>query len=637
MRKASKFFKKALFPNTDSPPPKGFVEKVHASRKLSFTSSTEGGMGMLPDFDPLIVSAFELSELMNAQAITSVEIVEIYLHQIEQHNRRGRQLRALISVAPKHELMKIAKKLDEERLRGKVRGPLHGVPIVIKDNIMTDEKLGMDTTVGSYAFVGCTPKRSATIVQRLIKRGMIVLGKANLTEFCGLKNPSMPPGWSAVGGQCQSPYVSRHIAKKKLHWELSAPGGSSTGSAVAVASGFSTLAIGTDTIGSLITPANRAALYALKPTVGQVPMDGIFNLSKTFDAVGGMARSAKDLVALMDAMMVPTSRETDEVAPHRSFKIKSNFGTLRIGFVEPTIWKTWRKSGRINADAERFMLQKYDMVVQSMIEMGVDIVYAIELPSQASLTIDGNNCFEPVVYSEFKECLTEFIRDFKTTKMHSLAEIINFNLEHPELCLPPTCPDQNDLMAALQSSAKREEINAARQHLQTAGGPDGLDYLFTSQQLDIIIAPGDAPLSSIAAAAGYPTAACPLSALKLNGQPFGLTLASRPHSEHTLLHFLTAYEHIFPPRALPLPLSSVPLQNANPEPLPDQPIIDLILHEWDTRRFSCSADALADWLNARWRKSGYELSAETICEVLRSNGRIAFRGLGDDAEGAFSR
>jgi amidase len=162
-------------------------------------------------------------------------------------------------------------------------------------------------------------------------------------------------------------------------------------------------------------------------------------------------------------------------------------------------------------------------------------------------------------------------------------------------------------MAALQAPTKREEVNAARSHLQTAGGPDGLDYLFTTHSLDIIIAPGDAPLSSLAAAAGYPTAACPLSALKLNGQPFGMTLASRPHTEHTLLHFLTAYENIFPPRALPLPL------------------------------FSCSADALADWLNARWRKSGYELSAETVCEVLRSNGRVAFRGLGDDAEGAFSR
>lgn len=192
-------------------------------------------------------------------------------------------------------------------------------------------------------------------------------------------------------------------------------------------------------------------------------------------------------------------------------------------------------------------------------------------------------------------------------------------------------------MAALQSGVMRNEVRAAREHLQNAGGRDGLDTLFAANELDIVVAPGDAALSSLAAAAGYPTAACPLSALKLNGQPFGLTLASPPHTEHVLLHFLTAYEATFPPRALPLPLATVPLQDPHPEPLPDKPIIDLILHEWDTRRFSCSADALADWLNARWKKSGYELSAETVCEVLRSNGRIAFRGLGDDAAGAFAR
>jgi amidase len=148
MPRSFRFLKKALSPNTDSPPSKGYIAKVHAERKLSFTSSNDGGMGTLPDFDPLTVSAFELSELLNAQAISSVEIVEIYLYQIEQHNRRGRQLRALISVAPKHELLKLAKKLDDERARGKIRGPLHGIPIVLKDNIMTAEELGMDTTVG---------------------------------------------------------------------------------------------------------------------------------------------------------------------------------------------------------------------------------------------------------------------------------------------------------------------------------------------------------------------------------------------------------------------------------------------------------------------------------------------------------
>ena len=130
------------------------IDRSSTSRKASFTSSADDTW--LPDFDPLTVSAFELSELLSAQAITSVQIVQLYLKEIGLHNRRGRQLRALISVAPKHEILKIARKLDEERARGKIRGPLHGIPIVLKDNIMTDEKLGMDTTVGMWGQVSQT-------------------------------------------------------------------------------------------------------------------------------------------------------------------------------------------------------------------------------------------------------------------------------------------------------------------------------------------------------------------------------------------------------------------------------------------------------------------------------------------------
>jgi len=342
--------KNILAPNIDPELPKIFT--YEGKRKL-FTSSNDMS---IPEFNPLVTTAWELQELLSGNILTSVEIIETYLAQIEQHNRRGRQLRALISVAPRHELLKIARQLDSERAHGRLRGPLHGIPIVVKDNIITDRSLGMDTTVGSYAFVGCVPKKNATIVDRLTRKGMIILGKANLTEFCGLKTPLMPPGWSAVGGQTQSPYIARHIAKKKLHWELSAPGGSSTGSAVSVAAGFSTLGIGTDTIGSLITPANRAALYALKPTVGEIPMDGVFTLSKTFDTAGGMAKSAKDLVHLIDALMLPSRHEHGTRTVSHYFKIKEDWGGLRIGFTEPTIWRSWVKSGRINADAEKFMV-----------------------------------------------------------------------------------------------------------------------------------------------------------------------------------------------------------------------------------------------------------------------------------------
>jgi amidase len=141
-----KFIKQALVPSAFEPElPPAYLEKLNAARKLSFASSTETS---LPEFDPLVVSAHELADMLNAGTITSVEIVETYLHQIELHNRRGRQLRALISVAPRHELVRIARRLDDERIRGKKRGPLHGVPIVLKDNIMTDANLGMDTTVG---------------------------------------------------------------------------------------------------------------------------------------------------------------------------------------------------------------------------------------------------------------------------------------------------------------------------------------------------------------------------------------------------------------------------------------------------------------------------------------------------------
>ena len=146
MPKVFNFLKTALAPNIGNAATREVTDRSEGSRKASFTSSADDTWG--PDFDPLTVSAFELSELLNAQAITSVQIVRLYLKEIEMHNRRGRQLRALISVAPKHELVKIARKLDEERARGKIRGPLHGIPIVLKDNIMTDEKLGMDTTVG---------------------------------------------------------------------------------------------------------------------------------------------------------------------------------------------------------------------------------------------------------------------------------------------------------------------------------------------------------------------------------------------------------------------------------------------------------------------------------------------------------
>ncbi|OMP83535.1 putative amidase [Diplodia seriata] len=311
-------------------------------------------------FDTLTATATALSNLLRTNVLTSVELVDVYLAQIERHNRKGRQLRAIIAVAPRYHLFAIARRLDDERRAGHVRGPLHGIPCVVQDNIATDALVAhqLDTTAGSYAFVGARPKRAATVVERLTAAGLIVLAKANLSELAGLKSADMSPGWSAVGGQTQSPFVARRLEKGVLIWDHTAPGGSGAGSAVSVAAGFAPLAVATDTVGSLMAPANRAGLYALKPTVGEVPADGVLACSASFDAVGAAAKSAADLTFLVDAAMRPLGRELGEGTPlrYRLFQVRSRWNGLRVGFVDPAIWRVGKDFSRLNADAEKYMV-----------------------------------------------------------------------------------------------------------------------------------------------------------------------------------------------------------------------------------------------------------------------------------------
>ncbi|KAH7061087.1 amidase signature domain-containing protein [Macrophomina phaseolina] len=591
-------------------------------------------------FDTLTASATSLSRLLRAGNLTSVELVDIYLAQIERHNRKGRQLRAIISTAPRYHLFAIARRLDDEQRAGKVRGPLHGLPVVVKDNIATDALVHqLDTTVGSYAFVGARPRKPATVVERLTAKGLIVLGKANLSELCGLKSPEMMPGWSAVGGQTQSPFVARRLEKGCLIWDHTAPGGSSAGSAVAVAAGFAPLAVGTDTVGSLITPANRAALYALKPTVGEVPTDGVFVLSRSFDAVGGMAKSASDLTFLMDAMMEPVGKEL-ETTPlrYRLFQVRSQWSGLRCGFVDPAIWKVGKDFSRLNADAEKYMMNMYEMAIHKIRDHGAVVSYPVQAPSPQVFRNSGPmSSFEIVAYKEFKQIIAEFFANMEESRVRSLAGLIEFNAEHPDIELPKTCPDQDDLIGVL---GENTPDCIAKDHLavlRRLGGKEGIDLVLDYYGIDVLAAPGDSALCELAAAAGYPIAVVPLGALRSNGRPFGIALTARAHHEHKLLHFMTAWETVFPDRPKPLPLDSVPFPKPEEMLPPDGPVIKVILKEWDTRDFRQSSDALTNWLNARWRKSGYSLSMETVYEILKTNGRKAFRGLGDEAQGAFAR
>lgn len=277
--------------------------------------------------DVLTLTATDAQELLRTGRITSVRLVEAYLVQIEKHNHAGLHLNGLISVAPKDLLLENARCLDDERRSGHPRSALHGIPFVCKDVFVTHPSLGLPTTAGAPCFASARAKRTAPLIQHLLDEGMILLGKANLTEFCGLKMKGLTPGWSPMGGQTQSPYIFDGLEEAEKLIGHSSPGGSSSGSASSVAAGFAPLSIGTECCGSLITPANRAGLYALKCSLGAVDADGCFGYTDCLDCIGAMAKSVDDLAVFTAALM------------QRPFDTSGGFRSLSVAFTDVREWR----------------------------------------------------------------------------------------------------------------------------------------------------------------------------------------------------------------------------------------------------------------------------------------------------------
>ena len=278
--------------------------------------------------DVLRTTASEWQDRLQHGETTSRFLTASCLEQIKHHNKSGMRLNALISMMPEQLALEQAAVLDYERASGKLRSPLHGIPIIIKDTFPTDGSLGMPTTVGAAGLATAYGKQNCLLVQRLLDAGMIILGKGNLTEFCGLKT-SMRVGWSALGGQTQSPYMKGGVKEDEAPVGHTMIAGSSSGPAASVAAGFAPLAIGTETTGSLVAPANRAGLHSLKVTPERAPKAGTFCLSKTYDSLGGMAKSAKDLRALTSVIM------NKDVSSGRA----AGSETLRVGFVDSKAWQ----------------------------------------------------------------------------------------------------------------------------------------------------------------------------------------------------------------------------------------------------------------------------------------------------------
>lgn len=507
-------------------------------------------MSPLTTVELLTFDASALAKLLADGRITSQSLVEQILTQINNEDKAGAKLQAILNVAPRDKLLSTAAQLDEERRAGKLRGPLHGIPILIKDAIATHPDLGLPTTVGSYALLNSRPARNAPLVDELIKNGLIILAKTNLNEFCNWKGFNSINGFSVVGGQTNSAYIAGGLKEGESPMGHTSPLGSSTGSAVGVSAGYSPLSLGTETDGSLVQPAGRAALYALKPTVGSTNTSGVWTLSTRFDSVGAMAKSVSDLALVTEMLHTKDVRAKLPPSGYTSYLTKS-FKGMKVGFVDPTIWHLPPSMCPQIPHVVEQLNGAYFKAIEKIKDAGAHIEYPVKLPGLESLLMDGKPAMSVILLHDYKKNVDSYLGDLEYSEVRNLKELIEWNKEHADIELPFNHTNQERLIMAYNNIPSEEEYEKAKSHLQRVAVEDGLNKLFGDKGLDIIGIPQDSKISSIASASGYPIATMPLGVLDDIGRPFGLAIMASAGREDKIFEFLSAFEDIFPKRTIP--------------------------------------------------------------------------------------
>ncbi|KAJ5094629.1 amidase-like protein [Penicillium angulare] len=484
----------------------------------------------------VFVPAHKLQDKLTTGEITSVQLVQAFLNRIERHNHQGLGLKAVISTCPIDIALNRAKELDDQRRIGQVRSELHGIPIVLKDAILTDPSLGMPTTVGSMVFSTLKAQRNASLVDKLIDAGMIILAKTNMTEFCGLKSKDTPVGWSQYGGQTLSPFREKGLDEK----DQPTAGGSSSGSAVCISAGFAPLAIGTETAGSTVYPASVNGLYGLKLSREVIPTDGIFKLSNSFDCIGIMARDPKDLATLFRVLVPFDVPKSGSTSLYPSVTNNSNpWLGLQIGIVD-TKWGVHESMSKGKWDLPDVII-KYEVAGQKMGNLGARVVYPFHIP-EADILKHDSLTLRDVSYHEFPSQVEEFLQNFHPNEIvKSLEDIIAWNSEHDEKERLNPNSTQTELVASLKAALSPDVHSATVSRLRQLATVDGMEKWMTEYDVEFVLAPSDSTLVSFAACAGCPIATIPLGRLKKNNQPYGFFVLAKGQSEERLLHLMEIF------------------------------------------------------------------------------------------------
>ncbi|MBL8264834.1 amidase [Steroidobacter sp.] len=490
-------------------------------------------------------SLSELRSDLDSRKTTSAELVEAFTRRIGAIDRSGPQLRAIIAINP--DALKQARALDKELQTQGARGPLHGIPVLLKDNIESADPL--PTTAGSLALIDNVTKRDAPIVANLRAAGAIILGKANLSEWANFRSRSSISGWSAVGGLTKNPHVLDR-----------SPCGSSAGSAVAVAAGLVPVSVGTETDGSVVCPAAMNGIVGLKPTLGLLSGKFIVPISHSQDTAGPLATSVKDLALLLAALV------GDEPAcdPPSAGCSKSDYTK---GLVPTAL--NGKRIGvlRFEADKNAYLTPVYERALNHLKAAGATLV-DIELPKLERMS----EAEDLVLHTEFKADINAYLASSPAKiKVRNLQQLIDFNQRTPaELALfgQETFVRANG-MPALSDS----KYMTARADSKRLAGIEGIQRLLAEDKLDLIVAPstGVAPrvdsingirwpgsFSSMPAVAGYPHLTVPMGNVK--GLPLGMSFIGAPWSEDLLLAAGYAFEQRAKARVVPKFLPSVEAQ-----------------------------------------------------------------------------
>lgn len=467
-----------------------------------------------------------IQSAMDNGTLTSRELVLMYLERIAEHDKNGLTINSVLEINP--DALFIAESLDAERSLQGTRGPLHGIPVLLKDNINTADK--MHTSAGSLALANSFAGEDAFIVTRLREAGAVIMGKANMTEFANFMTSGMPSGYSSRGGQVLNPY------------NISTPtGGSSAGSAVAVACSFCTVSVGTETSGSILNPGNLGSVIGIKPTVGLLSRSGILPLSNTQDTAGPMARTVRDAVLLLNAMLGFDSSDaatgTGAGRVHEDYTVfldpNGLLGT-RIGIPRDYYFEelTDEQLALFNASVER------------MRELGATIVDPADIRTARDIK------YSSVVLNEFKTSLNAYLsRLGPGAPMRTLKDIIDFNHAHPMETLK--FGQATLLDAEYRSSGTLTEPQYLRDRATDLRlcKELGIDATMREHQLDALLFPADFG-ARITSRAGYPSIVVP-SGYTSAGVPFGVTFAAQAYQEPVLIRLAYAYEQNYKVRKAP--------------------------------------------------------------------------------------